>query len=165
MVGGAIILILVIMLLNKSANKAEGMNIPQRQPSMQQGRPMNQPPPMQAGPSPPRPQGPPPQGYETKVGSGKPALVMFYAEWCGHSKQLMPGWQQLTQTLNQTGKLDVISLEQKGNENEMRKHGVTGFPTIRFYPEGFPGANPIEYSGNRTVDSLIKFARSGGQEA
>ncbi len=107
---------------------------------------------------------PPVPNHETPVQSGKPALVMFYANWCGHSKAILPSWQQMQQTLSQTGQFELIALEQEKYGDEIQKHGIKGFPTIRFYPEGFPSENFIEYKGNRTTDSLIKFVRSGGQE-
>nr|QBK86262.1 MAG: thioredoxin [Marseillevirus LCMAC102] len=104
------------------------------------------------------------QDRETIVQSGKPALVMFYANSCGHSKAMLPSWQQAHQTLSQSGQFELIALEQEKYGAEIQKHGISGFPTIRFYPEGFPSEKFIEYKGNRTTDSLIKFVKSGGQE-
>ena len=128
-------------------------------------------PPHQRLPPPPRPQQPqaPPKpgpgaDYESTVGSGKPALVMFYADWCGHSKNMLPAWQQVEQALNSSGQFEAIALEQKKHGAEMQKHGVRGFPDIRFYPDGFPSDNPVPYRGNRSPESLLKFVQSGGKE-
>jgi thiol-disulfide isomerase/thioredoxin len=125
---------------------------------------IQQPFPPQRLPPPPQQQKNSEEDYQTTVGSGKPALVMFYADWCGHSKNMIPVWEKISQVLNQSGQFEVISLEQKKNGAEMQKYGVRGFPDIRFYPDGFPGQNSIPYHGDRSLESLMKFVQSGGQE-
>jgi|694.fasta_scaffold76869_5 thiol-disulfide isomerase/thioredoxin len=95
-------------------------------------------------------------------GAGKPAIVMFYASWCGPSKAALPEWQKLEQALKGSP-LQVISLEDAQYKKEIMENGVKGYPTIRLYPEGFPGPNPIEYNGPRTFEALMQFIKSGNQ--
>jgi len=114
---------------------------------------------------PPRPIPPHPQSQETPVAGSRPAIVLFYMEKCIHSRNMMPSWQQMKQTLEQTNQFDVLSLEAEQYPQEMQRHGINGYPMIRFYPEGFPGSKFIDYRGTRTTESLIKFVRSGGQES
>jgi len=102
-----------------------------------------------------------PQNMESFVGSGKPALVLFYSNGCGHSRNMRPAWDQAKQQLDQSGQVDAILIE---DQAEIQKCGVRGFPTVRMYPEGYPSQNFIEYQGNRSIESLITFARSKGQQ-
>jgi thiol-disulfide isomerase/thioredoxin len=130
-------------------------------------------------PPPPNPQKvapqrlPPPTpnpDHETKLndaqaaggGQGKPSIVMFYASWCGPSKAALPEWQKLEQALKGSP-IQVISLEDAQYKKEIMENGVKGYPTIRLYPEGFPGPNPIEYNGPRTFEALMQFIKSGNQ--
>jgi protein disulfide-isomerase A6 len=98
---------------------------------------------------------------ESFVGSGKPALVLFYNQNCGHSRNMRPAWDQAKQQIQQGGQVDAILIEDKA---EMQKHNIGGFPTVRFYQGGFPSPNFTEYQGNRSAESLVTFARSGGQQ-
>lgn len=121
------------------------------------------PPVQQQRPPPPKPMNP---DHETKLSEAvsaqpKPAIVMFYASWCGPSKAALPEWQKLEAALKGSP-LQVISLEDSQYKKEIMENGVKGYPTIRLYPEGFPGPNPIEYQGPRTFESLMKFVKTGG---
>lgn len=158
---GVSIIIIAILIIYK------GGATTQTPPSPQAVQPQQRipPPPSQQRPPPP-PSAPPAEAtdYHTTIGSGKPALVLFYADWCGHSKNILPAWEKVSQILNGSGQFEAIALEQKQHKAEMQKHNVQGFPDIRFYPEGFPSQNSIPYRGNRSPESLMKFAQSGGQE-
>lgn len=152
-------LALICYLVSRSSKTTPPEPVPRypiRPPNIR--RPMG---PVQGHPQGHPQRGPPPSGSPQR---GPPALVLFYAEWCGHSKQIRPSWKQAAQTLRQHG-MQVIEMEDGKNKAEIQQHGVKGFPTIRFYREGFPSPNFVKYQGNRTPESIIKFARSGGQES
>ncbi len=127
------------------------------------------PPPGHQGP-PPGHQGPPsghqgpggnPQMESYAGGGGKPALVLFYNGGCGHSRNMRPAWEQAKQQLEQSGQVDCILIE---DPVQMQKYGIRGFPTVKLYPNGFPGSNSVDYMGNRSAESFITFARSGGRQ-
>jgi hypothetical protein len=75
---------------------------------------------------------------------------------------MMPDWQKAEGILKQMGICEPISLNDQRDAEEVHKHGISGWPTIRYYPDGFPGRF-VEYRGNRSAESLVKFAQSGGQ--
>lgn len=114
-------------------------------------------------PPPTLPPPPPPSDVETPIGDGTGALVLFYSERCGHSVNMMPDWEKMKNILGSTNKVDIIGLEQSKNP-EIQQYDIKGFPTIRFYPDGFPSSNFVEYRGPRTAESFIKFVQSRGQE-
>lgn len=93
----------------------------------------------------------------------KPSLVLFHANSCPICVKFMPTWEQLKAQIAQA--VDVMSFEYSVEPQVIEQAGgITGFPTIRFYPEGFPSAKFAPYNGNRQVDSLVRFAMSGGAQ-
>lgn len=93
-----------------------------------------------------------------------PSLVLFYANWCGHSQNFLDIWNQL---LKQNLKCDMIGLEQEKNPKDIEVNSISGFPTIRLYPDGYLPASQdyIEYNGNRSLESLVDFIQSDGNMA
>ncbi|KAG8196511.1 hypothetical protein JTE90_012325 [Oedothorax gibbosus] len=81
-------------------------------------------------------------------------LVMFYAPWCGHCKNLEPIWNQVAQSLVDTeirvGKIDCTRFTSVAQE-----FSVGGFPTILF----IKGHKTVEYRGDRERTDIVDFAR------
>lgn len=93
------------------------------------------------------------EGFEEGFGN-KPCMALFYAPWCGHCKSLMPTWDQLSS--QHSGHMTKINCDE--NKAMAEKHGVAGFPTIKFCHNGLnDGENTTEYEGDRSADSLSKF--------
>ena len=63
-------------------------------------------------------------------------LVLFYADWCGHCKHLMPEWKKAIQLINQRG-IRTLELEHGKHKEEIQNQGITGFPVIRYYTQGY----------------------------
>lgn len=92
----------------------------------------------------------------------KPTFVMFYADWCGHSRSALPEWKKLEDALRGSP-IACLALNDVQHKKEMTEHGIKGYPTIRMYPTGFPSSNFVDYPGPRTVESMLDFIKSGGQ--
>lgn len=104
---------------------------------------------VEAPPAPPRPSAKP------------PTLVLFYADGCGHCTAFKPTWDQLAPELESHG-VKCLKLDHKDHAELMRQEGVAGFPTIKFYPHGFPGQR-VDYNGPRTKEDIINFLQNGPQ--
>lgn len=85
-----------------------------------------------------------------------PCLAVFKAEWCGHCKNTMPEIQKLQQ--EQLGNVNVVVVDSDEQPQLIKDHGVQGFPTIRFYPEGLGNKNNYEnFNGERNVQGFKTF--------
>lgn len=74
---------------------------------------------------------------EWKYKGDKPAVIDFYASWCGPCKRLAPRLEQLAKEYGDA--IVVYKIDAEANEFLARAMGVTAFPTLLFVPvEGTP---------------------------
>lgn len=96
--------------------------------------------------------------------SDEPCLTLFYAPWCGHCKRVMPEWDKLTnmKSVNSSGKkVKIIKVNCDENKDLATKHGINGFPTIKYFPNGMSSHdNSKPYSGERTLSEFSRFIKT-----
>eukprot|EP01138_Halocafeteria_seosinensis_P006675 gb/GECG01006823.1/.p1 GENE.gb/GECG01006823.1/~~gb/GECG01006823.1/.p1 ORF type:complete len:367 (+),score=70.44 gb/GECG01006823.1/:1-1101(+) len=97
-----------------------------------------------------------PDNFDDIVDGSKPALVEFYAPWCGHCKNLAPEYEKLGETFDSKRDGVVIARVDADAHSDLgSKYGVQGFPTLKWFPKG--STDPEDYDGGRTAKDIAEF--------
>ena len=110
-------------------------------------------------PPPPRQQPqplPPRQSPTGSQGTGA-VLIMFFAPWCGHCKNMAPAWDEFAQNFDGYNGVKIIKVNGQEQPQLAQLHGVGGFPTVKYCPGGINKPEGVVYQGDRSVTSLAQF--------
>ena len=92
----------------------------------------------------------------------KDVLIEFYAPWCGHCKALAPKYDILAGLYVDQKFADKVTIAKVDATANDVPDEIQGFPTIKLYKAG-DKANPVTYSGSRSIEDLIKFIEENGE--
>ncbi|KAK9448479.1 thioredoxin-like protein [Limtongia smithiae] len=95
------------------------------------------------------------------------SIVEFYAEWCGHCKNLRPHFIKAAQSLSGVAKVAAVHCEDAANKPLCSRYGVRGYPTLKIFrpstkrgatvpPGGSWKPQPIveDYTGGRHAKAI-----------
>ena len=71
---------------------------------------------------------------QTVLGSDKPILVDFWAEWCGPCRQVSPILEEIYR--ENSDKIELVKMNVDENPQTPALYRVTGIPTMNVYQGG-----------------------------
>ncbi len=74
------------------------------------------------------------QFAEDVLGSDKPVLVDYWAEWCGPCKMIAPILDEIAEEYGD--RLKICKLDIDANQNTPPKYGIRGIPTLMLFKNG-----------------------------
>ncbi|OAD06466.1 hypothetical protein MUCCIDRAFT_35246 [Mucor lusitanicus CBS 277.49] len=85
-----------------------------------------------------------------------PWFIKFYAPWCPHCKNLAPTWTEMASQLR--GQVNVGEVNCDALPTVCETYEIRGFPTLKMF--GQDGGEPVQYTSDRSLVSLMKFANT-----
>lgn len=85
----------------------------------------------------------------------KPILMMFYAPWCGHCKQLKPYFAAAATKLKGQAVVAGMDVDTSGRDVKL-EFNVTGYPTLLYFKDG---EMVYKYGGERTEEGIVEWMK------
>lgn len=98
---------------------------------------------------------------EWKFKGVRPAIIDFYADWCGPCRALTPILERVAKTYS--GHVDIYKIDTQASPELAALFGVRGIPSLLFIP---PHGEPAMSSGlipeesfDQAIEELFKISR------
>jgi len=95
------------------------------------------------------------KNFEGIIKENKYVLAEFYAPWCGHCKNLEPEFSKAATTLASIKELKLTKIDATTERELGEKHGVQGYPTLKFFTSG----TASDFTGGRDHDSIVAWVK------
>ena len=98
------------------------------------------------------------------LGSSKPVLVDFWAQWCTPCRMLAPTVEAVAQQYNETA--NVVKLNVDDNPSTAQRYGIKGIPTLILFREGKEVERVVGATSKESITRMIdKYTAVGIAES
>ena len=91
-----------------------------------------------------------------KLPKGHVLVLFMYWDICHHCKAMRPAWEEAKKNLLKHKNITCKEHEADEEPGMMEKYGVEGYPTLLAITAA--GEEPLRYTGDRSSESIQKFA-------
>ena len=89
--------------------------------------------------------------------NNKNKLVLYYALWCGHSRNFLPIWDQVRAVIENSPDLNTECIQYDCEAQKQSCQGVNGFPSVVLIKQD---GTIIQYNQSRTPEALLTFVNA-----
>jgi len=101
--------------------------------------------------------------FEDLINGNKVVMAAFIVPWCVWCQRLTPTWEALSEEVaRQELKVPIIKIDCMEERTLCANQKIHAFPTLRLFKDG---AGHIDYTQDRTVESLVAFIKDQAGEA
>jgi thioredoxin 1 len=93
------------------------------------------------------------------IGSDKPVLVDFWAEWCGPCRMIAPALEEISDELGE--QVTVVKLNIDDNPEAPARYGVRGIPTMILFRNGEIAATKVGAEPKTQIKNWLEGALGG----
>lgn len=93
------------------------------------------------------------KGQEWQFKGAKPAIIDFYADWCGPCRALAPVLEDVAKTYE--GQIDIYKVNTEATPELAAMFGVRGIPALLFIPKEGDPVMSSGYMPRETFDRAI----------
>ena len=88
------------------------------------------------------------------LGSSKPVLVDFWAQWCTPCRMLAPTVEAVAENYKETA--NVVKLNVDENPSTAQRYGIKGIPTLILFREGKEVERVVGATSKESITRMIE---------